>query len=157
MLISEPMTMATDYVLAVVSLIFGIRLFALSREGRQISVWLWATGFMVAGLSAVVGGSFHGFANYLSEGMHKTLWNTTMLSIGAASGFMLSGTYVASFLRWSSTARWLYLGLIVSIIGLAIQQSNLQLHSSINHNDIYHVIQLGALYLFYRAAMRMRD
>jgi hypothetical protein len=41
---------------------------------------------------------------------------------------------------------------VVTLAGFAIQQTNIQLTDNFNHNDIYHVMQIVALYLFFRGA-----
>jgi hypothetical protein len=38
----------------------------------------------------------------------------------------------------------------VSVLAALVQQSGLTLHRNFNHNDLYHVIQLVALWLLYR-------
>ena len=43
----------------------------------------------------------------------------------------------------------------MSVIAALVQQSDLALHRNFNHNDIYHVIQLAALFLLYRAGTLM--
>ena len=45
--------------------------------------------------------------------------------------------------------------IIVSVIGALVQMSRLTLHEHFNHNDLYHVIQLLALWLLYRAGKLM--
>ncbi len=48
-------------------------------------------------------------------------------------------------------------GIAVSIAGAAVQASGLRLHEHFNHNDLYHVIQIAAMVLFYRGARRLTD
>jgi hypothetical protein len=155
MTISEPTTMLTDYLLTLVCLLVGFRLFR-ALDGHS-SRWLWGMGFIMMGIGALIGGSYHGYALLMDEGTHRSFWNLTLIFLGLGAGFMLSGTYVASFSRWSWTARWLYLGLAVSVAGLTVQLSGISLHQHLNHNDIYHLIQLAGLYCFYKGARLMRD
>lgn len=48
-------------------------------------------------------------------------------------------------------------GVVVSFVGAGVQQSGLALHHHFNHNDIYHLIQMVGIYLFYRGALKLRD
>ena len=52
---------------------------------------------------------------------------------------------------------WLIAGVCVSSLAAAVQASGLSLHSQFNHNDLYHVIQMGGMYLFYEGALRLTD
>ena len=52
---------------------------------------------------------------------------------------------------------WLAAGVVVSFFAAAVQLSGLTLAENFNHNDLYHVIQLVALVLFYRGASRLQD
>ncbi len=53
--------------------------------------------------------------------------------------------------------RWTAAGVAVSFAAAAVQQSGLALHRHFNHNDLYHVIQMGGLYLLYRGGLLLRD
>ena len=39
----------------------------------------------------------------------------------------------------------------VSLAGALVQASGIDLHPHFNHNDLFHVIEIGGLYCFYRA------
>jgi hypothetical protein len=56
--------------------------------------------------------------------------------------------------RWNG---WILLGIAVSVAAAAVQASGLALHRHFNHNDLYHVIQIGAMFLLYRGARRLSD
>lgn len=49
--------------------------------------------------------------------------------------------------------RWIIAGVIATMAGAAIQRSRLTLHVHFNHNDLYHVVQVIALCLFYRGVV----
>jgi hypothetical protein len=53
-------------------------------------------------------------------------------------------------------AGWMMAGIGVSFVGALIQRSGFALHRQFNHNDIFHVVQTVALYLYYRAGAEMR-
>jgi hypothetical protein len=48
--------------------------------------------------------------------------------------------------------RWMVGGVAVSVVAAAVQAAHLAPHPQFNHNDLYHVIQIAAMYLFYRGA-----
>ncbi|HEV3008357.1 MAG TPA: hypothetical protein VGX52_04930 [Burkholderiales bacterium] len=56
--------------------------------------------------------------------------------------------------KWN---RLLLAGVAVSVAGAAVQASGFALHPHFNHNDLYHVIQIAAMALFYRGARRLTD
>jgi len=57
----------------------------------------------------------------------------------------------------SRSARWIAAAALVTLAGSAVQQSGFALHRHFNHNDLYHVIQMGAAWLFYRGFGEFRD
>ncbi len=59
--------------------------------------------------------------------------------------------------RRAASAPWIIAGIGVSFVGAAIQQNEIALHPSFNHNDLYHVIQMVGLYLLYRGGLLLRD
>ena len=50
---------------------------------------------------------------------------------------------------------WLWRAVILTLIGLAAQQSGWSLHERFNHNDLYHVVQMAGLYCLYRGALTL--
>lgn len=70
---------------------------------------------------------------------------------------------VASLHGWSALRAgdraylWLLGGLGVSLLAAAVQASGFDLHRNFNHNDLYHVIQIGAMPFFYFGARGLRD
>jgi sugar phosphate permease len=146
--ITEPATMLTDYALAALAIVLGLLL--LKPDSRPIM--LWTVGFFLTAAAALTGGTYHGFVGWLNEGRRVALWNVTVFLIGAASGFMIAAAAVSP-IGWSDPAtKWLLAGLAATLVGLVVQQSNFQLHRHFNHNDISHVIQMGALSFFYLGA-----
>lgn len=45
---------------------------------------------------------------------------------------------------------WMLAGVAVSVLAGLAQASGLRLHEHFNHNDLYHVIQIAAMFAFYR-------
>lgn len=45
---------------------------------------------------------------------------------------------------------WILAGVAVSVLAGLAQASGFALHARFNHNDLYHVLQIAAMFLFYR-------
>jgi hypothetical protein len=54
-------------------------------------------------------------------------------------------------------SRWMLGGVAVSLIAAGIQAGRLAPHEHFNHNDLYHVVQIAAMLLYYAGIRRMRD
>ena len=50
----------------------------------------------------------------------------------------------------SAAAPWIIAGVHATMLGALVQQSGFSLHLHFNHNDLYHLIQIAGLALFYR-------
>lgn len=147
MWIAEPTTALTDYLLTIECLVFSLLLHwsAPSPGGR-----LWMLGFLALGIAALAGGSFHGFRPFVSKGLTWGLWNVSMVLIGAAAGFMISGVVVGD----AAMARsWLLAGLAISVAGGVLLASKFGIHKNFNHNDLFHCVMLVALFCYYRGAL----
>ena len=59
--------------------------------------------------------------------------------------------------RGDRSATWIISGILVSFGAAAVQQSGYILHEHFNHNDLYHVIQMGAVFLLYKGGRLLRD
>ena len=59
--------------------------------------------------------------------------------------------------RKEGSAKWIIGGVLVSFFATAIQQSGFTIHQHFNYNDLYHVIQMGAMYLLYRGGCLLKD
>ena len=63
-----------------------------------------------------------------------------------------------SYLRNDDRASlWVLCGVGVSVLAAGVQASGFALHRHFNHNDLYHVIQIAAMVLFYLGGGRLRD
>lgn len=100
MTLSEPMTLATDYLLGAVTAWLCIRL-AGNRQSQN-SRTFWALAFAAVALAAFIGGTWHGFLQ------GKLLWKATLLAAGGASFAMLAGS---AFAVLSGTPRAVLLAL----------------------------------------------
>jgi ABC-type amino acid transport system permease subunit len=196
-MISEPMTLATDYLLAAVTAFLAVGI--LRRTEGQNARRLWGVAFLALALGAALGGTHHGFE-------FEALWKPTVWTVGLASAVMLAGSAFATthgrarhallalalvklvaFWAWTwrddrfiwvvaDTAAafalvaalhlwrwrqpgslWIVAGVGVSITGAAVQASGFDVHRHFNHNDLYHLIQIGAMLAYYRGARILAD
>ncbi|HEY3176753.1 MAG TPA: hypothetical protein VGK94_13440 [Candidatus Polarisedimenticolia bacterium] len=60
-------------------------------------------------------------------------------------------------LRKEPGASWILAGVFLSFVAAGVQFFRLAPHARFNHNDLYHVIQIGATCLLYRGARDLRD
>jgi hypothetical protein len=207
--IAEPSTLVTDCLLSAVSFGFALLLWRSIRNRPRTSAGLWAGAFFASALTALIGGTYHGFGFFLGTEKQNFLWKVTVHLAGVLSLLMLPGSLMATvkgslrrgllllavlkFLAYSiwmlghedfryviydylpamagilalhsyrafkekdANAGWMVGGILVSFFAAFIQQSGLSMHKNFNHNDLYHVIQIGATYLLYRGARRLED
>lgn len=206
-MISEPMTMMTDYALGAVSAVLGWRLYESAREQR--SRRYWALAFSALTISALVGGTHHGLAAVMSQAAYVLTWKVTVLAIGIFSFGMLAGSIIAMmrgvartgllafavmqlaiYTGWmlahdeyfyvvldtaiamfvllclhgwgavhdrDRASYWVLAAITVSAAAAVVQFYGVTLHEHFNHNDLYHVIQIAGLVLFYRGGRLLRD
>lgn len=197
MTITEPVTLLTDYILAIETLVLGALLYR--HANNEKSVELFAYSFFAIALAAAAGGTYHGFIQHLNVSPSYALWKITLYSIGVSTLCMLSGMILAALkgrtrniflalailqflvfailigrnndykyvihdyvpamavilalciLRLNRPyAIWIIAGILVSFAAAGIQLSGFTLHKHFNHNDLYHVVQMLAMYLLYR-------
>jgi hypothetical protein len=170
----EPMTVFTDYLLAMAAGWFGYRLWRAQKR-------LWAFAFFFTAAASILGGTYHGLA-------YEPLWKPTVYAVGLASLFLLAGLgrpfmvfgllKFAVYAVWMAThddfkyviydygttlmivgvvglfkrSWWIVGSVAVSVLAAAVQQSGLALHRHFNHNDLYHLIQIVALWMLMKSA-----
>jgi hypothetical protein len=76
---------------------------------------------------------------------------------GIALAVLLAGAAYEGFRRGAAGMRWMFAGVLVSLLAGIVQARRLALHRQFNHNDLYHVIQMAALYALYRGGMLLVD
>jgi hypothetical protein len=96
MILSEPTTLATDWLLAAVSLVLGLRLRSGGRSDRRRPRRLWSAAFLVGAGAAFVGGIVHGFAPSLGPAAHAFLWIAVLAGTGVTASLILGGTVLAT-------------------------------------------------------------
>ena len=201
----EPMTAMTDFLLAAVAIVLGVKLTLPYVDKETLCRYLWGNALIFIGLSAFLGGLNHGFVSPLNSGIKLGLWKFTMACIGtsilAFMSSMLCGSnlpvrfvrhcslvlgslnlaYLASLwlsydfrvvVTWAllglaalvifcfrtRTGRtWMICGTILTGVGGWLWSNLVGLNSYINHNDLYHLLQLAAVVMFYKAGKNLED
>ena len=65
---------------------------------------------------------------------------------------------VAALAMWSApSARWILAGIGVAITGSVVQGRRLSPHPHFNHNDLFHIVQMAAIWLFFRGGLLLGD
>ncbi len=59
--------------------------------------------------------------------------------------------------RQAPGSRWMLGAVAMSAVAAGVQAGHLALHEHFNHNDLYHVLQMGAMAMFYAGASVLRD
>ena len=76
--------------------------------------------------------------------------------VPAMIGVLILQAY-GKYSRGDKSAAWIISGILVSFGAAAVQQSGFTLHEHFNNNDLYHVIQMGALFLLYKGGLLLVD
>ncbi|MEO7414553.1 MAG: hypothetical protein ABIZ81_14470 [Opitutaceae bacterium] len=84
--------------------------------------------------------------------MTHPVFLSAIIDYGSAMVFVLVVELYAWWGSGARHARWVVAGILASVIGAAVQQLHWVPHPRFNHNDLYHVIQMVGLWLFYRGA-----
>ena len=172
------MTVATDYLLAIAATIFGIRLW---RAGARP----WALAFFFTAAASLLGGTYHGLAwePLWKPTVYAVGIASLFLLAGLGRGFAIFGAlkfvvyatwmlshdefryviydYGLTLLVVGAFAAvkrngWIVAIIVVSVIAAAVQQSGLALHRHFNHNDLYHLIQIVALWMLCRGGLTLK-
>jgi len=211
--ITEPITMLTDYAIALQTAGFSILLFKRGRFRQQLAVQFWAAAFGSVAVAAVLGGTCHGFMLLFEFSTLALLWKIMLFALSFAGCFMLFATLKSSlsrrWQRWGSLlvgiklsayligmllyasfenaflygvvdylsamlwvlilelraalyappyrSLWIMGGILMSGVAIALQTSGVVLFEYFNYNDLYHLVQMIALYWFYRGARLLKD
>jgi hypothetical protein len=96
-------------------------------------------------------------AVYMVSVARRPEFRVAAADYGGALAILLVGA-VYALVRWRSAgAPWLIAGVGVSLVAGLVQARRVALHRHFNHNDLFHVIQVAALYLFYRGGVLLVD
>ena len=70
---------------------------------------------------------------------------------------VLVGLLYSYFVFQSDGVNMIILGIIITFVGAGVQQSGIELHEHMNHNDISHFIQMLAMWFFYQGSVVLKD
>ena len=59
--------------------------------------------------------------------------------------------------RHLPSAPWILVGVLAFMLAELFQQGRVSIHPHFNHNDLYHVIQMGAMYFLSRGGLLLRE
>ena len=180
--VHEPMTFATDLMLTVAAIVFCARLWRVHRMWALAFLFTGAgsffggmhhgfahaltpSGSLVLWKATVFSVGIASF--FLLAGSHRKLAIVAMVKLIVYLSWMIThNNFVWVILDYALTllivglvvrSQWVFASIIVSVIGALVQQSRFALHQHFNHNDLYHVIQLVALWLLYRGGLAMKS
>jgi uncharacterized membrane protein len=155
MQISDPVTMLTDYALGIENVFFSILVYLKMHSQNRVTGVLLLLGFLAEAVSGFSGGTFHGFATVFENATRQSLWNLTLLTIGATIAFLASAIHAADVQR--ENGKWIVAGVVIGVAGLGVQATGFRAHQGWNHNDFFHIIQICAMYLFFKGSVRLKD
>lgn len=130
------------------------------------SVGLASFGMLVGSAMAVASGNARKLLLALAGAKLAlySLWMTGhdeyVFVIADTGGAMLG---IAALHLWSwlrnrdEPSRWMLAAILVSVLAAGVQAAKLAPHPHFNHNDLYHVIQIAAMFLFSKGAKLLRD
>jgi len=98
------------------------------------------TGTLRGGLIAFAVGKLFAYAAWM-------LYHDDFIWVVGDTASALCVVAVLHLLKWNP---WIIAGVAVSVLAGLAQASGLALHQHFNHNDLYHVLQIAAMFLFYR-------
>lgn len=208
MRITEPMTLATDYVMGALAAVWAVRLLRDATATGSLPARLWGMAFVATAVASFAGGSYHGFIQMMSPAAARILWKVTLVATGVGSAALLAAVAMAAttgmlqrvllgvaavkllaYVWWmashddfifviydygsallavvlcawwssspgiASAAGWIFAGAAAAVVAALIQALGLAPHKHFNHNDLFHVVQMVALYLLYRAGLLLR-
>jgi len=170
---SDPMALVTDGTLGVLAIVFAIRLWRVHR--------MWALAFGFTAAAAIIGGIYHAYGDrtealwkatvmsvgigsfFLLAGTHRKLAIVAVVKLVVYLTWMtIHDNFIYVVADYGITLilvgifhpakKWVWGSIAVSVIGVLAQQSRVTIDPRwFDYNDIYHVIQMVALWMLYRA------
>ncbi len=113
-LIAEPMTFATDLLVALIATLCARSLWRQESEPRSTARGYWAAALLSLAVAALAGGFAHALAKVSPGWLDFALWRTVFFAMGLASYAMVVGTAYATTRLALRTPL-----LIVAVVGFA--------------------------------------
>ena len=175
----DPIAFVSDFVLGLLALFFAFRLWRVHRMWALAFVFT-AIAAMIGGVYHGYGDRWEilwkatvmsvGIASYfLLAGTHRRLGIFAAVKL-AVYGFWMAMTeanFVYVVADYGLTLllvgivhpakKWVWVSIAVSVLGAVVQQARVTVHPHwFDYNDLYHLIQMAALWMLYRAALQSR-
>jgi len=171
----DPIALVSDSVLGLVALFFAFRLWRVHR--------MWALAFFFTAAATFVGGVYHGYGDRTEELWKTTVMLVGIASFFLLAGThrylaIFATIKLVVYVAWMMThddflyvvadygitlilvgifhpaKKWVWGSIVVSVLGAVVQQTRVTIHPYwFDYNDIYHVIQMVALWMLYRGGV----
>ena len=164
------------FIAAAIAALLGGASHAVGDQSPAVRRKLWkgtilATGFTSAGMfaSTVVASTSQPLKGKLLAGAVVKLlaycgWMASrdkflyvIIDYGSAMAGVVTFHAPALFRRDAASSWCILGGVFISLLAAFVQIRKVKLHRHFNHNDLYHLIQIGACYLFYRGGRLLED
>jgi hypothetical protein len=140
--------------------------FAISWKVTVFAIGAFSLGMMAGGVFATTHGVVRAGLLVIA-GAQLVVYAAWMLTHDAY-GYVVLDTAIAMATLlllhgWSAVSRrdeasyWALAGIAVSALAAAVQYHHVALHQHFNHNDLYHMIQIAAMALFFKGGRLLRD
>lgn len=177
----DPMALVTDYLLALAAVIFAVRLWPVHRMWAQAFVFtalaaflggtyhalapenalLWKAVLYSVGLASffLLAGSGGRLLRIFAfaKALVYLIWMAThdeFVWVIVDYGLTLVIVGAVHVIWRSSATRWVLGSIAVSILGALVQQFRVTIHPYwFDFNDLYHLVQIVALWMLFRAAI----
>jgi len=170
---ADPIALVSDSALGLAALIFAAKLWRVHR--------MWALAFVFTAIAAFCGGVFHGYGDRTPVLWKATVMAVGIASFFLLAGThrrlaAVAAVKVVVYLTWMTAhdgfiyviadygltllivgivhpaKKWVWGSIGVSALGALVQQAKLTAHPYwFDYNDLYHLIQIVALWMLYRA------
>lgn len=127
-------------------LLLGLTGFAMVA-GAALAV---ARGTFLAVLLAVAAGKFAFYANAIAT---RDDFGVVVIDYGASMAAVALMQAMAFALWRAPSAPWILGGIGVAVVGSVVQRRGISPHPRFNHNDLFHLVQMVAIWLFYRGGL----
>lgn len=131
-------------------LLLGLTGFAMVA-GAALAV---ARGMFLAVLLAVAVGKFAFYANAIAT---RDDFGVVVIDYGASMAAVALMQAMAFALWRAPSAPWILGGIGVAVVGSVVQRRGISPHPRFNHNDLFHLVQMVAIWLFYRGGLLLGD
>ncbi|MDQ3949615.1 MAG: hypothetical protein M3282_04650 [Gemmatimonadota bacterium] len=135
-------------------------------KATQYTIGLTSVAMLAAAVVAFVGGvaerwllgvAVAKFVAYAAVVGRRDDYSVVVVDYGASMIAMAALAITGWVRSGAPAAPWLIAGVAVSGVAAVVQLKKVTPHPRFNHNDLYHVIQIVALYLFYRGGLLLVD